>query len=127
MPTRYYPAIVERSCDGLYAHFPDLPVCIAQGPTWEGSMVDAEKALATHLVHWDGPLPTPTAMDELPTDPDIVEAGRILVRCEMPGKSVRVQITLEEGLLAAINAAASGRSMSRSAFIAAGARAIMAD
>lgn len=127
MPIRYYPAIVERNDEGLYAHFPDLPVCIAQGATWDDLMIDAEKALAAHLSHWSGPIPSPSAMEAIPADPDVTEAGRILVRCEMPGKSVRVNITLDEGLLAAIDAAAGARAMSRSAFIAAGARAMMSN
>jgi hypothetical protein len=36
-------------------------------------------------------------------EPEVVEVARILVRAEMPGRSVRVTITLPEDLLAAVN------------------------
>lgn len=125
MPVRYYPAIVERSDGGLFAHFPDLPVCIAQGDTWEDLMIDAEKAVATHLAHWEGPVPPPSAMDAIPADPDVTEAGRIMVRAETGAKTVRINVTLDEATLAAIDAAAASRAMTRSAFLVESARALL--
>jgi metal-responsive CopG/Arc/MetJ family transcriptional regulator len=41
-----------------------------------------------------------------------------LVPVEMPGRSVRTNITLDEGLLARLDAAATAEGMSRSGFIA---------
>lgn len=43
-------------------------------------------------------------------DADIEEAARILVRVALPGKSVRLNITLDEGLVAAIDRVAKNRS-----------------
>jgi hypothetical protein len=55
-------------------------------------------------------------------DPEVDEAARILVRGERPGKAVRVQITMDEGLVAAIDRVAGNRS----GFLADAARAALA-
>lgn len=119
--TAYYPIILERTDDGLHASFPDFPGCIAFGINKAAVAADAEAALALHLVGMveDGAtIPTPSDIDAVPTDPEVEEAGRLLVRAELPGKAVRITITFEESLLAAIDAEATRRDTTRAGFLA---------
>ncbi len=108
-----YPAIVEHAGDGFSVFFPDLPGCVSAGATIQQAALNAEEALAGHLLvsaHHGDVLADPTSLDALVTDPEVREAARILVRAERPGKSMRLNITLDEGLVAAIDRVAKNRS-----------------
>lgn len=125
MATVFYPAIVEQAGEGFSVFFPDLPGCVSAGRTLQEAAVNAEEALAGHLAvsiqHGDE-VPAPSSLDTIELDPDVEEVMRLLVRGERPGKAVRVQITLDEGLVAAIDRVASNRS----GFLADAARAALA-
>lgn len=108
-----YPAIVEQAANGFSVFFPDLPGCTSAGATVQEAALNAEEALAGHLIvsaQYGEGVADPTPLDQLESDPDIQEAARILVRAERPGKSVRLNITLDEGLVAAIDRVAKNRS-----------------
>lgn len=113
MSTAYYPAIIERAGDEYSVYFPDLPGCTSAGATVQEAARNAEEALAGHLVecaaHKDE-VADPSDLDAIEHDPEVDEVARILVKAELPGRSVRVQITLDEGLLSAIDKVASNRS-----------------
>jgi predicted RNase H-like HicB family nuclease len=113
MATVYYPAIIERAGKDYSVFFPDLPGCTSAGRTMQEAAEKAEEALAGHLLvseeHGD-PIADPSDLDRIERDPDIDEVARLLVRGERKGKAVRVQVTLEEGLLAAIDRVAENRS-----------------
>lgn len=125
MPIRYYPAIVEQGDDGFYASFPDFPGCASQGATLGELAAEAEAALSLHLsgmVEDGEAVPEPSALDAAPVVPDEPEVCRLLVRAELPGKAVRLNISMDEGLVAAIDAEAKRRETSRSGFLSAAAR-----
>lgn len=108
-----YPAIVERAEDGFSVFFPDLPGCASAGATIQQAALNAEEALAGHLLvsaRYGDEIADPTPLDALAADPEVAEIARILVRAERPGKSVRLNITLDEGLVAAIDRVATNRS-----------------
>ena len=130
MVVRYYPAIVEAGDQpGFGVFFPDLPGCVSAGATVQEAAARAEEALALHLAGMveDGEtLPDPTPLDRLPADPDVREVARLLVRAELPGRAVRVNITLEEGLLAAVDRTARARGLTRSGLLAEAARRLLA-
>ncbi len=113
MTTVYYPAIIERDDEGFGVFFPDLPGCVSAGDTAQEAAIGAEEALNGHLSvmaeHGD-PIPAPSSIDAIERDPEVNEVARILVRGERPGKAVRVQVTIDEGLLARIDRVASNRS-----------------
>lgn len=113
MATVYYPAIIERGDEGYGVFFPDLPGCTSAGDTIQEAARNAEEALAGHLIvsaqHGD-PIPDPSELDAIERDPDVQEVARVLVRADRPGRSVRINITLDEGLLARIDKVASNRS-----------------
>ena len=128
MAVRYFVAIIEKAEDGLSVFFPDLPGCTSAGPTLEQAVANAEEALALHL---DGmaadreAIPNPTPLDQVECDPEAEEHARLLVRAEMPGRIVRFNVTMDEGLLAAADAAAQRRSQTRAGFLADAVRAVL--
>ncbi|MBB5715419.1 type II toxin-antitoxin system HicB family antitoxin [Sphingomonas aerophila] len=113
MATVHYVAIIERSAHGFSVFFPDLPGCTSAGDTMQEAAIAAEEALSRHLAmsigHGDH-VPDPTDLDRVKRDPEVNEVGRILVRGERPGRTVRVQVSIDEGLLARIDRVARNRS-----------------
>ena len=125
MATVVYPAIVERAGEGFSVFFPDLPGCTSAGRTLTEVALNAEEALSGHLLvsaqHGDE-VSHPSDLEAIGRDPEVEEVARILVRAETPGRAVRVNVTLDEGLLAAIDRVADNRS----GFLAEAARAALA-
>lgn len=113
MATAIYPAIVERAGEGFSVYFPDLPGCTSAGVTVNEAVINAEEALAGHLLvcaqHGDEISPA-SSLTDIAADPEVEEFARVLVRAEAPGKAVRIQITMDEGLVAAIDRVAPNRS-----------------
>jgi predicted RNase H-like HicB family nuclease len=113
VPSVFYPAIVERAESGFSVFFPDLPGCTSAGETMQAAALAAEEALGEHVVlsveHGET-LAEPSEIDNLVDDPEIVEVCRILVRAETPGRALRINITLDEALIAAIDRVAPNRS-----------------
>jgi predicted DNA binding CopG/RHH family protein len=68
------------------------------------------------------PVPVPRDLEDLIDDPKFQEdyqgATVVLVSFELPGKAVRINISIEEHLLAAIDQAARSEGKSRSAYLA---------
>ncbi|HZF42893.1 MAG TPA: type II toxin-antitoxin system HicB family antitoxin [Sphingomonadaceae bacterium] len=124
MAVIFYPAVIERSDGGYSVFFPDLPGCTSAGRTLQEAAMNAEEALGGHLIvsaqHGET-LPDPSDLGAIHADPDVVEAARVLVRAERPGRAVRLNITLDEGLVAAIDRVAKNRS----GFLADAARAAL--
>jgi predicted RNase H-like HicB family nuclease len=122
---RFYVAIIERGASGYGAFFPDVPGCTSAGATVQEAAENAEQALHGHLTlnleHGES-LPEATALDAIPADPEIDEAARILVRFDIPGRAVRVNITLPEDLLEAVDRFAKGHGYTRSGLLAHAAR-----
>ncbi len=129
MTLRFYPACIERADPGFSVFFPDLPGCVSAGPTVEAAAVNAAEALGMHLegMAEDGmAAPPPSPIDAPLPDwleevtPDVV--ARVLIPAELPGRAVRANITLDEGLMSRLDAAATSEGMSRSGYIAAAVR-----
>ena len=49
---------------------------------------------------------------------ETVAVAHVMIPLEMPGRVVRVNLTMNEALLARVDAAASARGMSRSGYVA---------
>jgi len=121
MAVTYYPAVIDRSDSGFGVSFPDIPGCTSAGASIQEAAVNAEAALALHLdsMRKDGDtIPEPSGLDAVDVDPEIEVAALVLIRATTEAKFQRVQITLEDGLLSAIDAV----SPNRSAFLAEAAR-----
>jgi predicted RNase H-like HicB family nuclease len=113
MATVMYPAIIERAGEGFSVFFPDLPGCTSYGATVTEAALNAEEALDGHLLvsvqHGDE-VADPSALEDIERDPEVDEVARLLVRADKPGKAVRLNITMDEGLVAAIDRVAKNRS-----------------
>ena len=129
MAIQYFPAIVEAGdSPGFGVFFPDLPGCVAVGDTVNEAILNAEQVLALHLrgMAEDGdPIPAQRDFADIEHDPDVVEVARVLVRADLPGKAVRFNATMDEGLLSRVDAAAGAQGMSRSGFISEAARKML--
>ena len=111
MATAYYEGVVERAGKAYSVFFPDVPGCTSAGKTEREAFANAEQALAAHLhlLSESGEdLPRPS--DEIVVEDGIEEVCRFLARVELPGKAVRLNITLDEGLVASIDRVAKNRS-----------------
>ncbi|WP_174286616.1 type II toxin-antitoxin system HicB family antitoxin [Sphingomonas bacterium] len=125
MATVHYPAIIERAGQGYSVFFPDLPGCTSAGGTIQDAALGAEEALSGHLAvsaEEGDAIPAPSDLDTIEHDPEVDEVARLLVRGERPGRAVRVQVSIDEGLLARIDRIAKNRS----GFLAEAARAKLA-
>lgn len=120
MSAVFYPAIIIKDDDAYTVVFPDIPGCYSDGETVNEAAVNAEAALSLHLeaAHEGGiAIADPSQVDSPAREAD--EVARVLVRGERPGKIVRIQVTMDEGLLGRIDRVASNRS----AFLAEASRA----
>jgi predicted RNase H-like HicB family nuclease len=124
---RYYIAVVHKDEDSAFGvHFPDLPGCISAADTLDEVVPKATEALA--LFAEDTPLPEPRSLDALRKDKNVaahLADGGMLVavpHIENDARVERASITMEAGLLRAVDAAAKARNLTRSAFLAQAAR-----
>ncbi len=118
---KFYVAIIERALDGFGVFFPDVPGCTSAGASAHEAAANAEEALHGHLtlaLKNNEPLPDASPLDAIPADPEINEAARVLVRYDVPSRSVRVNITLSEDLLVAVDKFAKGHGFTRSGLLA---------
>lgn len=114
MDKLYFTGIVERSEDGYYVSFPDLPGCVAGGDTMQAAAASAEAALQLHIAGMieDGELiPAPSDPAALPADPDVTEVSRLVLGVETEGLAkIRINVMLDRNLVKAIDAHSSNRS-----------------
>ena len=111
MATAFYTAIVERAGHGFSVYFPDVPGCVSAGRTEAEAFENAEEALSLHLGEMAraGEV-IPGRSDAIAPDPEVEEYCRFIARVELPGKAVRLNITMDEGLVAAIDRITTNRS-----------------
>ena len=124
MANATYLGVVEKGAHGFGVFFPDVPGCVSAGETLREAMENGEQALAAHieLLAQDGD-DIPEASAEVAVDGDIEVAAYFLAHVELPGKTVRLNITMDESLVARIDRIAHNRS----AFIAEAARERLRD
>lgn len=124
-------ALIHKDPDSHYGvSFPDLPGCTSAGDTEQDALTNAAAAVAGHIdvmaEHGD-PIPLPRSLDQLRADPAFAEdfgdhVAVALVPFAPPGKIVRINITIDEHLLAAIDRAARARGSTRSGLLSDAAR-----
>lgn len=127
MPLAY--ALIHREAGVFGLSFPDFPGVIATGRTAEDAIRKGSEALTFHvagMVEDGDPLPALRSLDELERDPDYrsdaEDAVVAMVPFDLPARAVRVNISLDEHLLAAIDRAAAAEGRTRSGFLADAAR-----
>jgi predicted RNase H-like HicB family nuclease len=118
---RHFPAIIEKASDGYGVFFPDLPGCTSAGATVQEAALNAEEALQAHIdlsVEHGDRIPEPSTLNQITVDSNVVEVARILVRADLPNRTVRVNITMPEDLLTAADRYAVQTGYSRSGLLA---------
>lgn len=126
---RHYVAIVGRDPgqSEYGVRFPDFDGCVTGGESLSQAIERAHEILPFHVqgMREDGlPLPEPALIEEVASR---LEPGEVpfLVTLVEPGKSVRVNFTIDERLLAEIDAYVQNHGQTRSAFLAEAARKVI--
>jgi predicted RNase H-like HicB family nuclease len=129
MKTQYIAVVHQDEPDGAFGvSFPHVPGCVAVGDSLDEALANAAEALTSHLqvcLDFGDPVPAPQGSV---TRADIDPEGFVLlthVEVERPAVVKRINISMAEDLLASIDAAASARGLTRSAYLAEGARRLM--
>ena len=119
-----YIAIIDRD-DGVFgAVFPDFPGCVSSGATLDEAIEGAREALALHAqgMEEDGEaLPAPSGFEDIRSSGEF-DVGNGVIVAAVPlirrvGKAIRVGLSVDKGILEAIDDEARRRGMTRSAFM----------
>ena len=115
-------AVIHKESGSVFGiSFPDFPGCVAGGDSAEAAVAAGREALAGHvetMLDEGEVLPEPCALDDLLADPDWNDGAFVQVEGPRPkGKHVRVQVTIDEHLLADIDCAAAQEGTSRSGYL----------
>ena len=122
----HYVALVHKDPGSIYGvSFPDFPGCISAGDTADEALSNAVEALRAHveLIASDGDaIPEPRSIEEIRQDPALGEALEGAVVAFVPllaeiGRKVRVNVSLDEAVLAAFDEEARRRGLNGSAFL----------
>jgi predicted RNase H-like HicB family nuclease len=133
MATKHYLAIADKLPGeaNWSILFPALPGVTSVAPRFADVMRQARDALATAVEDMarDGePLPPSIEDDALP-DYDrsaFADPHTLLVPVDVPGRALRVNVSLDEGLLARIDTVSKRTGLTRSALLARAARLLIA-
>jgi predicted RNase H-like HicB family nuclease len=123
----HYIAIVHKDPDSSFGvQFPDVPGCFSAADSMDDLAGNAMEALS--LWAEDEAVPKPRAIEQIVADPDIaaeLASGAFLVFMQFAANDARLvtaNISMERGMLKAIDMAAKRRKLTRSAFLAQAAR-----
>lgn len=126
-----YVGFIHKDPDSDYGiSFPDIPGCISVGDTIDEAVAMGTEALGGHIkwMEADGDdVPAPRSMQEILDDPALADdrEGATLVLVPLVrdlGSTTRINVSLDLGLLHAMDSAARRRKQTRSAFIASAVR-----
>lgn len=122
---KYFYAIVHKDPDSAFGvHFPDLPGCHSAADDMEDVLPNAIEAMELWLEDQPEPEASSVATIREGAAQDLAEGAFLIAvpRMTVAGKLARVNLSLDMGTLAAIDAAAGARKLTRSAFLAEAAR-----
>ena len=123
-----YIALIRKDADSDFGvEFPDFPGCVTAGASLDEALAMAREALALHiegLLEDGAVLPAPAMLDQIMEVADNQDAVPALVPAPATkGRAVRVNITMDENLLARIDETVG--SGERSAFLARAAAVVL--
>jgi predicted RNase H-like HicB family nuclease len=127
---RDYIALIHKDKDSAYGvSFPDFPGCISAGSTLDEARSMAQEALAFHIegMIQDGdPIPEPSSLEQIMADAENRDGVATLIPAPVePSPVVRVNITLPQSDLEAIDQFAEANGYSRSGFLNVAAKRMM--
>jgi predicted RNase H-like HicB family nuclease len=126
-----YVALVDGKAGAYGVTVPDLPGCTSGGSTTDEALrnaIEAVRLWAVDAIADGEELPQPRSAETLRADPEIAEAiaqGAALAIVPLlldAGHPAKANLSIDAGLLAAIDEAAEARGLTRSAFLATAAR-----
>jgi predicted RNase H-like HicB family nuclease len=129
--TLRYGAVVDGKRGAYGVVIPDLPGCTAMGKTIDEALANAASAATAWamVAKTDGmPIPKARPIEVLRRDPEIVaeiaQGGTLVIVPLLldAGRAVKANLSLDAGLLEAIDEAAKAHGLTRSAFITSAAR-----
>lgn len=122
----HYVALIDGADGAFGAYFPDLPGCTAMGDTVDEAIENASEALRAwveSVAARDGVIPAPRSVAELAVDADVkgeLAEGSLLASVLLIkelGRPVKANMSIDSGVLAAIDATADRLGVSRSALV----------
>jgi predicted RNase H-like HicB family nuclease len=119
---RNFIALIHKDADSDYGvSFPDLPGVVTAGVDLDDARAMAEEALALHLEGMEAdhdPIPEPSSLEAVMADRENRDAVAILVKAPAKAaKAVRINVTVPEDELEAIDRYAAEQGYSRSGFL----------
>jgi predicted RNase H-like HicB family nuclease len=121
-----YVAVIDGHSGAYGAWFPDLPGCVAMGKSIDDLLRNAAEAMrdwAEVSLERGERAPEPRKLEALRAASDVAEAiaeGALLRSVPLvltTGKPKKANLSIDEGVLAAIDAEAKRRGLTRSAFV----------
>ncbi len=132
MTTKYYLGVVEQDGDSAWGMwFPDMQGCFPSADEIDDLPRIAAELLRLHVEALERhgiAVSDPRSIADVMADKDVrrsLKAGATTMLVPLladPGRTVRVNVTVERGLLEQIDEAAEARGLTRSAFLAQAAR-----
>ncbi len=113
-----YPALIDGETGAYGVTFPDLPGIVAMGKTLDDALVNAEEALRDCVIEAERHgerVAVPTAIESVDTPHGCTLVSVPLI--QPSGRSVRANLSLDEGVAAFIDDEARRRGMTRTAYV----------
>lgn len=130
-PATRYIVVVDGKPGAYGMYVPDMPGCTSMGESFAELLANAQEALqlwARDALESNERLPKPRSIEAIRKDPEVARDladGGVLAVIPLvveTGRAVKANLSLDAGLLAAIDEAAAARGLTRSAFLASAAR-----
>jgi predicted RNase H-like HicB family nuclease len=108
MKRLHFPAQIEGEAGSYSVWFSDFDGCVSAGDTIAETIAGAHEALALHI---SGMIEDGAAVPK-PSEPRLEEGSVAvaMIGVTLPGKKKRVNVMIDEGLLAAIDTVSNNRS-----------------
>ncbi|WP_370677799.1 type II toxin-antitoxin system HicB family antitoxin [Pleomorphomonas sp. PLEO] len=123
----YVVALIREEKDGILGiSFPDFPGCVSAAYNMDDVITRGAKTLAAHVKHKvenNETFPVIRRVDDIRRTENLDGAIIAAVPVDLPGKSVPVQITMDERLLSELDRVASTSGTTRSGKISEAVRA----
>jgi predicted RNase H-like HicB family nuclease len=120
-----YHAIVHKDDDSAWGvQFPDLPGCFSAADELDDVLANASEAVSLYLEGERPPKPSSIEAIRRLTEEDLAQGAFLLAVPYLSSynRPQRINISIDQGILDAIDNAASKRKLTRSAFLAEAAR-----
>jgi predicted RNase H-like HicB family nuclease len=116
-----YPAILYAKDGGFAVAVPDLPGCKASGKNMQDAVRNAFAAVARHLEmlsEKNAEIPQPRSFDDAIRESYPSLVARLLIPADIVGRVVRLNISMDESIVAVADRRSTQLGMTRSGYIA---------